>query len=54
MLQPNQDRQIRVFISSTFLDMHAERNLLVKSLFSGLRRTCTERYPRIVPKRTTP
>jgi nephrocystin-3 len=39
----NQDRQIRVFISSTFRDMQAERNLLVKKIFPQLRKICEER-----------
>ncbi len=38
-----QDRQIRVFISSTFRDMQAERNLLVKKVFPQLRKLCEER-----------
>ena len=33
-------RQIRVFISSTFRDMHAERDYLVKFTFPQLRRLC--------------
>lgn len=36
-------RQIRVFISSTFRDMQAERELLVKKVFPELRRICEER-----------
>ncbi|MBN2131662.1 MAG: DUF4062 domain-containing protein [Sedimentisphaerales bacterium] len=38
-----QDRQIRVFISSTFRDMHAERDHLVKVVFPQLRRLCESR-----------
>jgi len=36
--QSQQDLQLRVFISSTFRDMHAERNYLVKFIFPQLRR----------------
>ncbi|MBI3610874.1 MAG: DUF4062 domain-containing protein [Nitrospirae bacterium] len=38
-----QDRSIRVFVSSTFRDMHAEREELVKRVFSRLRKMCEER-----------
>ncbi len=38
------DRVIRVFISSTFRDMHLERELLVKQVFPELRRLCAERF----------
>ncbi|MEI7902630.1 MAG: DUF4062 domain-containing protein [bacterium] len=38
-----QDRQIRVFISSTFRDMQAERDYLVKFIFPELRRLCESR-----------
>ena len=41
--QHTQGRQIRVFISSTFRDMQAERNLLVKKVFPQLRKLCEER-----------
>ena len=37
------DRQIRVFISSTFRDMQAERDYLVKYTFPQLRRFCESR-----------
>lgn len=37
------ERTIRVFISSTFRDMHAEREELVKRVFPQLRRICEER-----------
>ena len=37
------DRQIRVFISSTFRDMQAERDELVKKVFPQLRKMCEER-----------
>ncbi len=42
--QKPHDRQIRVFISSTFKDMHAERELLIKHVFPELRRICAERF----------
>ncbi len=38
-----QDRQIRVFISSTFRDMQAERDYLVKFIFPQLRKLCESR-----------
>ena len=38
------DRVIRVFISSTFRDMMRERDLLVKEVFSELRRKCAKRF----------
>jgi preprotein translocase subunit SecA/nephrocystin-3 len=37
------DRQIRVFISSTFRDMQEERDILVKRIFPQLRKLCEER-----------
>ena len=37
------DRQIRVFISSTFRDMQAERDHLVKFIFPQLRKLCESR-----------
>lgn len=37
------NRHIRVFISSTFRDMHAERDYLIKNTFPELRRRCRER-----------
>lgn len=39
----SQDRQIRVFVSSTFRDMHEEREELVKRVFPLLRRLCDKR-----------
>ncbi|HUV04754.1 MAG TPA: tetratricopeptide repeat protein [Armatimonadota bacterium] len=36
-------REIRVFISSTFRDMHAEREELVKRVFPQLRKLCEQR-----------
>jgi tetratricopeptide (TPR) repeat protein len=41
--QPSQSRQIRVFISSTFRDMQAERDYLVKFIFPQLRKLCESR-----------
>jgi nephrocystin-3 len=38
------DRTIRVFVSSTFRDMYAERNYLVKLIFPQLRKLCEERF----------
>lgn len=40
---PINDRQIRVFISSTFRDMQAERDYLVKFIFPQLRKLCESR-----------
>lgn len=37
------NRHIRVFVSSTFRDMQAERDLLVKRVFPQLRNLCAER-----------
>lgn len=37
------DRSIRLFVSSTFKDMQAERNLLVKKVFPQVRKVCIER-----------
>ncbi len=41
--QDKNDRHIRVFISSTFLDMQAERDHLVKFVFPQLRKICESR-----------
>ena len=38
-----QERQIRVFVSSTFRDMGAERDYLVKFIFPQLRKLCESR-----------
>jgi preprotein translocase subunit SecA/nephrocystin-3 len=35
--------QIRVFISSTFCDMQADRDALVKNIFPQLRKLCESR-----------
>ena len=43
MPQSSQPQQVRVFISSTFLDMQMERDVLVKQVFPELRLRCTER-----------
>jgi nephrocystin-3 len=40
---PSTTRQLRVFISSTFRDMHAERDHLVKFIFPQLRKLCEMR-----------
>jgi hypothetical protein len=39
----NRDRVIRVFVSSTFRDMFAEREELVKQIFPQLRKLCDQR-----------
>ena len=39
-----QDRVVRVFISSTFRDMFEEREILVKRIFPQLRKLCEERF----------
>ena len=41
-------RVVRVFVSSTFRDMHAERDELVKFIFLELRRKCRERQVEFV------
>ena len=38
-----QDREIRIFVSSTFHDMMPERDRLVKKVFPDLRKLCQER-----------
>src|SRR5690348_1219615 len=40
---PPPARVIRVFVSSTFRDMHEERDVLVKRVFPQLRKLCEER-----------
>lgn len=37
---PTRDNKVRVFISSTFCDMHAERDHLVTVVFPELRERC--------------
>lgn len=39
----DRERELRVFISSTFRDMHAERDELVKRVFPQIRKLCEER-----------
>ncbi len=41
--QHTANREIRVFISSTFRDMHAERDYLISHVFPVIRRACRER-----------
>ena len=41
-------RVVRVFISSTFRDMHAERDELIKFIFPALRKKCRERQVEFV------
>ena len=43
-----QERQVRVFISSTFRDMQEERDYLIKHVFPDLRRRCQERQVEFV------
>jgi hypothetical protein len=38
-----ENRQIRIFISSTFRDMQSERNYLVEKVFPALKKYCQER-----------
>jgi tetratricopeptide (TPR) repeat protein len=38
-----ENRQIRIFISSTFKDMEAERGYLINNIFPGLRKYCAGR-----------
>src|SRR5438034_11100698 len=40
---PTRQRSIRVFVSSTFRDMHAEREELVKRVFPQLRKLSEQR-----------
>jgi hypothetical protein len=40
---PAENRVIRVFVSSTFRDMQAERDHLVKFIFPQLRKLCEQR-----------
>ena len=37
------DRVVRVFVSSTFRDMHAERDELIKRAFPQIRKLCEDR-----------
>ena len=38
------DREIRIFISSTFRNMFAEREVLVRRIFPQLRKLCADRF----------
>jgi nephrocystin-3 len=42
-------KSIRIFISSTFRDMHSERDYLVKYVFPELSERCAKRGLNIVP-----
>jgi len=42
-LSETADRVVRVFVSSTFSDMHAERDELIKQVFPQLRKFCAQR-----------
>jgi nephrocystin-3 len=41
-------KTVRVFISSTFRDMHAERDHLVRVVFPELRERCAKRHLHLV------
>ena len=41
-------KDVHIFISSTFNDMHAERDYLVKKVFPKLSSWCTERCLRLL------
>ena len=41
-------RTVRIFISSTFRDMHAERDYLVRVVFPELRERCARRQLHLV------
>lgn len=41
-------KPVRIFISSTFRDMHAERDHLVKVVFPELRERCAKRQMHLV------
>jgi WD40 repeat protein/tetratricopeptide (TPR) repeat protein len=47
-MHPESWRTVRVFISSTFRDMHAERDLLVRLVFPELRQRCAQRRLHVV------
>ena len=42
------DRVVRVFVSSTFRDMHSERDYLVRFVFPELRERCAKRHLHLV------
>jgi len=35
-----EDRNIRIFLSSTFADMQEERNYLIKKIFPAIKQLC--------------
>jgi hypothetical protein len=41
-------KTVRVFISSTFGDMHAERDYLARGVFSELQASCAKRHAYLV------
>jgi hypothetical protein len=41
-------RTVRVFISSTFRDIHAERNHLVRIVFPELKERCRKRHVQLI------
>jgi Domain of unknown function (DUF4062) len=43
-------KTVRVFISSTFRDMHAERDHLIKVVFPKLRQWCEKRRLHLVER----
>src|SRR3974377_2194957 len=45
---PAKWQKVHVFISSTFNDMHAERDYLVKRVFPALQGVCEQRRRRLV------
>jgi len=47
-LPPLSWKTVTVFISSTFNDMHAERDYMVKRVFPELREWCEQRKLRLV------
>ena len=48
MIQPSSSRTVRIFISSTFRDFAEERDLLVREVFTDLRRRCRKRHVELV------
>lgn len=45
---PQPWRTVRVFISSTFRDMHAERDHLVRIVFPELKERCRQRHVQLI------
>ena len=43
-LPPTPSKTARIFLSSTFTDTYAERNLLIKSVYPKLKKICKERF----------